>query len=613
MCGIAGVVGGDPRVRRPQLARAIAVLAHRGPDGQHSFESERADLAHTRLAIIDPSTASDQPMVDPHSGCALVYNGEIYNYVELRRELEARHHRFFSSGDTEVLLRSYLEWGAACVEHLNGMFAFAVWDPRADGLFLARDRLGEKPLHLSRNDDRWWFASEIKALLAAGVVDARANPGYLFRFLAMGDLGHPEETPFAGVRQLRAGHCGWVTSSGELRTWPYWNPAESDLLPPKSGDEVDQRFADLFSQSVMMRLRSDVALGTSLSGGLDSSLVIAMVRHHQPQGELHAFTASFPNTPADELPYAAALADRLGVTLHPVSLGPGDLDADLDRMTWANEGPVEATSVFAQFRVMEEARRAGITVLLDGQGADETMGGYEKYASEEVLDLVARGHIVKAIRSARDWRAVRGSLPGVVMKNYVGLMGGPGVRRGLNPLVTKRAGWLAPDFRHAHRGRDVLEGLTVPRVSRGGSAAANSLLDLERAVLPRLLRYGDRNSMAWSREVRLPYLDHRLIQLANATPMSLKIRNGWSKEPIRGALERLGHPDVARRRFKKNYMPPNEEWLGDPRIASRIQEAWTRLHDDGLLAHATPAGSINARWRVLSVESWRANFGVSWA
>jgi asparagine synthase (glutamine-hydrolysing) len=580
----------------------VRALAHRGPNGEGTVWTEGAGLGHTRLAIIDPSHASDQPMVDPPTGCVLVFNGEIYNYHELRSELEAAGHLFSSAGDTEVLLRSYLQWGEGCLDRLNGMFAFAIWDSAAGNVFLARDRLGEKPLHLCQLDGSLWFASEIKALVEAGAARPDPDHGYLLGFLALGDLGDATATPFASVRQLPAGHC--------LRAWPdgrqvlrqYWS-----VPAPTDDSSAAGSFAELFRDSIRLRLRSDVPLGTSLSGGLDSSLVLATVRSHRPDGDLHTFTASFPGSPADELSNAKTVANKFAATVHPVPLGATDLAEGLDDMIIANEGPVESPSTFAQFRVMQSARAEGVTVLLDGQGSDETWGGYEKYSGDALFDDALRFHFLRALVRAREWQRVRGAFPRPSIGVMAGLLAGPAARQFGRLRTSSR--WLAADYCAAHGPAGITEDLI--RACRPGQLASEHMrLDLQRVTLPRLLRYADRNSMAWSREVRLPFLDHRLVELAARTPFNQKVVDGWSKEPVRRLLEDLGLPEVARRRDKKAYMPPTADWLAERAIRERVTEACLSLHGAGILASARPPTGTLAQWRILSVSAWADGFRV---
>ncbi len=613
MCGIVGAVGPASPERRAALDRAVTALHHRGPDGSGTWLGEFADLGHTRLAILDTSAAAAQPMVDPESGCVLVVNGEIYNFVELRRELEAKGHSFRSSGDSEVLLRSYLEWGEACLERLNGMFAFALADPRRQAVLIARDRFGEKPLHLARHNGSVWFASEVKALLAAGVVRPRSNERYLFGFLATGDLGHPTETAFADVDQLRAGHAGWIDPSGRLETWSWWEVPGAEAAAEARRDAGTgslEHLGQLLDDAVAIRLRSDVPVGTSLSGGIDSTLVLSAVRARRPDGEIHAFTAGFPGSPLDELPTATATAARLGIQLHAVPLGAEDLVPAVDALHRAHETPTETPSVFAQYRVMQAAFDAGITVLLDGQGGDETWAGYPKYAAIALTDELVHGQLARAVRRERAWRATQGVTLRPAVSRYLGLIGGPPVRRALTTAFRFGPRWLSDSYRRRHWHFDPVDGVDLPAARFGSMAVDAQRRDLDRVMLPRLLRVADRNSMAWSREVRLPYLDHRLVELGLAWPLAGKLDGGWTKEPLRRLLDGRGATDVARKVGKLAFMPPTAQWLTHPDLEERGRSAWHRLHRAGFLASPDPVPSVLARWRVLSLVTWADVFGV---
>ena len=586
-------------------------MAHRGPDGSGVSDLEFAVFGHTRLAVLDRSDLAEQPMIDATTGCGLVFNGEIYNFVELRDELAARGHAFHSSGDTEVLLRSYLEWGIGCLDRLNGMFAFAISDPGRRAVFVARDRFGEKPVHLVRQSDQVWFASEAKALFAARAIGPRVDRDQLFGFLATGDLGHPTRTAFDGVEQLPAAHAAWVDETG-IRTWRWWSVPEDPERSDAADEPVpDERIAELLLDAVTIRLRSDVPVGTSLSGGVDSTLILSTVRAVRPDGEIHAFTAGFPGHPSDELPTATETARRLGVHLHPVPLEALDLDAGLAEMHRAHESPVESPSVLAQYRVMSEAADARITVLLDGQGGDETWAGYPKYARAALTDELVTGRLGRAWARQRDWSAVQGSRLDPAVSRYVALVGGSRFRR-LAARATTAYGprWLAGPYRRAHLTFDPLDGIHLPAATVGHVAPASVARDQDRVMLPRLLRYADRNSMAWSREVRLPFLDHRLVALAASMPLADRLAPGWTKEPLRRLLCNHGMEDIARRTGKIAFMPPNRSWMGLPTLVDRTANAWALLHDAGIVASATPVDAVLPRWRALSAVTWAEQFGV---
>jgi len=611
MCGLAGALGGNIDDRRLALQRLTDHLVHRGPDGRGLHLDDDVDLAHTRLAVLDPTSRASQPMLDESSGCVLVFNGEIYNFKELRTELEGRGHPFRSTGDTEVLLHAYLEWGDRFLERLNGMFAFALWDPRERTLLLARDRYGEKPLHLHRSSGTLWFSSEAGALVLAGIAKPAVDRRSVWRYLAFGDLGHPVATCFEGIEQLPAGNAARVAPDGSIvRQWEWAPPLPAAEPSARWTGEDDDRLRELFLDAVRIRMRSDVPIGTSLSGGLDSSAVVAAMRELEPSAQLHAFTASFPGTDADELPLARAVAERLGATVHPVPLGPEDLLADLDAMARANDQPVEAASQYAQFAVMRQAWRDGVTVLLDGQGADETWGGYEKYVSMDIADSVLTGRFGAAVEKSRARRDVTGIRAGLDARRVLPLVLPERARSvALGLRSTFGTSWLAPAFRREFRSVGPLEGV-VTHTSYGHLVEEAEVLDVKRVTLPRLLRYGDRNSMIWSREVRLPYLDHRLVDDAFRHPTGTKLVDGWTKMPIRRLLDGFGLPDTAFRRDKKAYMPPQARWLDSAGVNQRVADSWKSLHGAGLVSRSDPGAGVLQRWRVLSLVAWADAFGL---
>ena len=612
MCGIAGVVGGNVDARRVALERLADHLLHRGPDGRGLHLDDHVDLAHTRLAVLDPTVRASQPMVDQSSGCVLVFNGEIYNFKELRVELEGRGRSFRSTGDTEVLLQAYLEWGDGCFERLNGMFALGLWDPRIQTLLLARDRYGEKPLHLHRSSGSLWFSSEAGALVLAGIARPTVDRRSVWRYLAFGDLGHPVDTCFQGIEQLPAGYAARVAPDGSIvRRWAWAPPLPDAVSKGRWTGEDDERLRELFLDAVRIRMRSDVPIGTSLSGGLDSSAVVAAMRALEPAADLHAFTASFPGTDADELPLARAVAQRLEVTIHPVPLGPGDLLTDLDAMARANDQPVEAASQYAQFAVMRQASRDGVTVLLDGQGADETWGGYEKYLSMDVADSWLTGRFSAGAAKVRARREITGDPPRVDARRVLPLvLPGPARSAAEQLRATFGASWLAPAFRREFRSTGPLDGV-VTRTPYGHLVEEAERLDVTRVTLPRLLRYGDRNSMTWSREVRLPYLDHRLVDDAFRHPTGTKLVDGWTKMPIRRLLDGFGLPDTAFRRDKKAYMPPQQQWLASAGIRQRVADSWRTAYDAGLVSSSDPGTGVMERWRVLSLVAWADAYGLA--
>lgn len=400
MCGIWISVGFDPDPGR------LDMIAHRGPDGQGwrvaGSDCGPVSLGHRRLSIIDTSDAALQPMTEPGERYWLVFNGEIYNFLELREEIEAAGHRFRTRSDSEVLLLGYALWGEAVLDRLIGMFAFAIWDEREQRLFVARDRFGIKPLYMLANGHGIAFASEIKQLLRLPGESGRINQDRLRDFLFHGISDHTAETMFADVRQLRGGECATL----DLRRW---RPGDAvpvrrwyGVLTPGTLEigeaEAAERFRHLFAESVRLHLRSDVTIGSCLSGGLDSSSIVRMAdRLLDSTGAGFAtFTACYDDASVDERRFADAVVEGTRCVPHHVHPKVEDAVALAERITWHQDEPYGSTSIFAQWSVFAAARGAGVKVMLDGQGADEQLAGYHGGFGHYHAALLRRGRLLAA-------------------------------------------------------------------------------------------------------------------------------------------------------------------------------------------------------------------------
>ena len=561
ICGIAGFYAPGQQVE-PWFAAATETARHRGPDGDgawaggwrarvplasitdgSSTPGTRVALGFVRLSILDLGPTGNQPMVEP-GRAALVVNGEIYNYIELREELRTRGWTFASTGDSEVLLKGWLEWREELFSRLNGMWALAIYDAERDAVVLSRDRFGEKPLFWTAWRGGIAFASEVKQLRAFPDVRIRLDLGRAAAFLR---TGRPYDGPsswFEGIHQVEPGTYTWADQSGQ-RTIRYWNLMEAvgRVEPSADPDAWQRRFADAFTESVRIRLRSDVPVGTSLSKGVDSGAILAEATWLGHPG-YHSFTQTSDNPRLDEGPEAGAFARAMGSTWHAVPARGTEFVAAWDRMTWHQESPIPSTSLYGQWRVLEAARAAGVIVLLDGQGADEILGGYHKFMA---ADLLAR-------LRARDKSAIP------LAWAFARHMGGPRTlfddgyrylgRFGRSPDLTR---WLraAPDT--LDLGPPVrVDGLTM-RVA-----------DIERWSLPNLLAYVDRSAMAFGVETRLPYLDPEVVTLALAMPAAVLLRDGWSKWPLRRVLADRGGAAPAWRRGKRWFDVPQRAWLRGP-------------------------------------------------
>jgi asparagine synthase (glutamine-hydrolysing) len=619
MCGIVGLI------RRPgsaaSLERAVTVLGHRGPDGHGIWTSGPFILGHTRLAIQDLSDAGNQPMRSRDGRFVLAFNGEIYNFVELRRELESRGHEVVSTGDSEVILHAYEEWGSDCLKRFNGMWAFAIWDGERRELFCSRDRFGVKPFYFADTAHGFAFASEIKALLAVDGGLAAPDFDTMYRFLSSGLLDEDEATFFRGVRQLPAAHSMTVGASGSRRVSRYYDPAESVLAVEVGLPAAALTFRELLTDAVRLRLRSDVPVGTCLSGGLDSSGIVALADRLMDR-RVSSFTSIYPGTESDESAFARTAATRYNTDAHWVEPSMDDFFAVLPRIVWHQDEPTSAPGLYSQWHVMQLAQ-GNVKVLLDGQGGDEILAGYLGYYAPYTAALVAdgaRGRVRMLERLWREYPEIRRQLGGDPLKAAALARSPEWLRqlyRRLRRLKPEEDLLLTPAFAAAHAG-----GARPPLKPRRLRDALNStLLDaVERASLPSLLHYEDRNSMAFSIEARTPYLDYRLVEFCLAVPYHAKMRGWETKVLMREALADLLPPEILARRDKMGYPTPLARWLRHGLMPVTRELLLSRTAGDRGIVNAAHVRSLldeheDGRadhhwqlWRLLTLELWFRTF-----
>ena len=552
-------------------------------------------------------------MANARRDAFLVFNGEIYNHPELRRELAGRGHRFRSSSDTEVVLAAYDEWGPDCVQRFNGMWALAVWDQRRRRLFCSRDRFGIKPFYYFLDDDQLVFGSEVKAVLQG--MPGSPSPHYptIRAYLSPGLLCHRAETFFAGVKRLPPAHNLVVSAErAELtRYWDYDAPMERH-----DTRHADERFAALLDDAVRLRLRGDVAVGVALSGGIDSTAVTALARRHLDGAPLEVFTAAFPGAAFDELRWAKLAAARTGAELHVAEYRPTNLLADLARVIWHLDYPAIASQVLPRWQLMGLAAEH-VKVVLEGQGSDEMLGGYLKryfvpWALDTVGDLASR----RLPRAARD-------LASATLATYRRYGAAPlrdTVERALPVLLRARrarsfsAAVLADDFRASTDGSPPPHAVAAPRYPDRLTRTLHD--DHARAILPHLLKFGDAISMGHSLEARLPFLDHRLVELVFQLPPDHKFDGKTSKILLKRSLKDVLPPEIVARRDKIGFATPIADWLRarlDAEVrplllsarargrgifdAARLERALARLGRGG-----EGSGELAFRW--VSVELW---------
>jgi asparagine synthase (glutamine-hydrolysing) len=638
MCGIAGVLTRPGEGIAPAAVRAMGnVLNHRGPDDRgyllwrdddapvraRSIQCEaplRLGLAHCRLSIIDLSEAGWQPMT-ANRRFDIVLNGEIYNYVELRDELARTGERFHSTSDTEVLLAAWAHWGEAALDRIVGMYAFAIVDWQERRLTLVRDCFGIKPLYYTALPGGIAFASEVKALLALPSVSRRVAPDPLHAYLSAGLTDMGGETLLADIRQLPPATMMEVDLDRPRISEPrrYWS------LPERSQDHCDfdvtaRELRDLLADSIRLHLRSDVPVGAALSGGIDSSGIVALMREvGGAQLDLHTFTYAADDDVIGEERWADLAGALARATMHKIRIAPSDLVHDIDGLIASQDLPFGSTSIYAQYRVFAAAKAAGIKVMLDGQGADEMFGGYLFYNSARVASLLRRGHLAAAVRlfwgsigrsglGARRAaaRVAAGLVPGRRLQNMRGLMRCLVKQPWLDEHWFARngggAGWVAWDGR--------------------GSLSEALAATFASTNLPSLLRYEDRNSMAHSIESRVPFLTRPLVEFIFALPEQFLISDdGTNKSILRAALRGLVPQPILDRRDKVAFATPERGWLeqlGDwvtPILAGNAARAIPALRNEAVLSEwaAVRAGRRPFGWHIwrwLNLIRWSEQTGA---
>jgi len=557
MCGIAGILELDPRARpsREALRRMSTILSHRGPDAEGFYEWGPVGLAHRRLAIIDVATGQ-QPMESPDGQVSVVFNGEIYNYPELRRELEARGHAFRTQSDTEVLLALYCAEGVESFARLNGMFACAFWDRRNATLVLLRDRLGKKPLFYRRDDERVLFGSEMKSLLAWGPIDRTIDLHALHEYLTFGYIVG-DASIVQGVQRVPPAHYV-IVRDGQVSSHSYWQLRYAPA--PTDEGEATERVEDLLRQAVRRRLMSEVPLGAFLSGGLDSSTVVALMAEASSR-PVRTFSIGFEEQDYSELQDARCVAEHLGTDHHEMIVKPSALDV-LPELVWHLDEPLGDSSALATYYVCQAARQH-VTVALSGDGGDEVFAGYTTYQQVDqwrrlrrIPGWVRRGPLTALSRAIpftwRGWNALYAA--GRVTDDGLPPLAG------MYPYIHD-ALWT-DDAKAKLAGHDQFA--TTRELARASAhldpVSRMQYMDTRQYLPADILTKVDRMSMAHSVEVRSPLLDHTLVEYAATLPASLKLRGAVGKHVLRRVAARLLPPSVLAKR-KQGFAIPKDRWF----------------------------------------------------
>ena len=510
MCGIAGVIG--EKANPDVLDKMLSVQQHRGPDFTGKYLKDRVALGHNRLSIIDLKPIANQPFFSKDERYILIFNGEIYNYIELKKTLE-NSYDFYTDSDTEVLLAAYIKWGDECLSKLNGMFAFAIWDTLKEELFAARDRFGVKPFYYALREESFYFASEIKTLFSAGILK-KTNNKIWANYFAYGSYGMPDESFWEGILQLPGGHLlTYKKSKLNIERWYVFEEEIKKYQTPLSFEEAKTTYKNLLEDSIKLRFRADVPIGFNVSGGVDSSTLLALVNKNEEGKHINAYTFYTDNSKYDELPWVEALLNNTNNPLHKILLKANDIVHLSSEMSQIQDEPFGGVPTMAYAEIFKQARKKGVIVLLDGQGMDEQWAGYDYYMKNKIS--VIQGINKSPLR------------PEILNKDFFNL--------------TEKVEYPKPFD-------DAVKNLQYR--------------DLFYTKIPRALRFNDRLSMAVSTELREPFLDYRLVEFAFAQPLKYKINNGTQKYLLR-ALSSEYLPEAIRYAPKRALQTPQREWLAN--------------------------------------------------
>jgi asparagine synthase (glutamine-hydrolysing) len=608
MCGIAGFIrtdGGPAELA--VIQRMTDAVRHRGPNGAGHFIDGPVALGHRRLSVLDLSDDGAQPMQYADSGLVLTFNGEIYNYIEIREELRAHGYAFHTQTDSEVILAAYSCWGEDCVTRFNGMWSFAILDRRKKKLFCSRDRFGVKPFYYRVDGKAFAFSSEIRQLLPFG--DSTAADMDVVRTYLVTDASELDDaTFFKGIRRIPGGHSGvYDLTTNKFSIRRYYEIKRREEISALGIDAAIERFGALLEDAVRLRMRSDVKVGTCLSGGMDSSTVATLASRLYRQsagGAFAAITAVSEQESNNEARFAEMVVKASDLDWHPVKPGYRDFTDTLDAVVRAQEEPFGSPSLTMQYFVMKTARDNGITVLLDGQGGDETLLGYEKYYAAYIASSFRRegiGATLAAIRASARNNSKMGS---VNMAKY--LVGG----------MVAPARYAFYKQRHRHFTRHAAR---PPHLSAFARNCFDSFelqkLEIESTNLPILLRYEDKNSMAHSIEARLPFLDYRLLEMSLSLPDTYKIRDGWSKWILRKTMETRMPAEIVWRKNKFGFEAPEDIWLRThAAVIEKVVAASPlvrELTNESALSSAMKRLDKRSRWRLYSLALWEKEFKVA--
>jgi asparagine synthase (glutamine-hydrolysing) len=605
MCGISGIINKNRSVVKfEEIKKINDLISHRGPDGEGFYNGENFAFGHRRLSIIDLTDGGRQPMpyLDKYW---ITYNGEVYNYIELREELLTNGYKFGSGSDTEVILAAYDKWGKDCLQKFNGMWAFAIYDITKQNIFFARDRFGVKPLYYTNTPDKFIFGSEIKQLIALQH-EVRANRNVIVESLLTNVDGHTEETFFEGVNKFPQGHFAqYDLLDNAFQIERYYTLNINEDVKKMPFEEARKQLRMLFEDSVKLRLRSDVRVGTCLSGGLDSSATSAMGSIHynynkQTLGKFIGIHAKSQDSESDESNFAKIVSDYLDLDLHIVEPKMDNFVGKIDELIYTQEEPFGSPSMFMGWHVFEKAKELGCKVMLNGQGGDEVLLGYERYYASYLFSLP----ISKFIQQSREV-----SLNSKLTFKEVILYYFYFTNKAIRIRRLKKRSYLKEQVKSLFDFKTIKESAQSFK-----DIYKMQLFETGTIQLPHLLRYEDRNSMRHSIETRLPFLDYRFVEFSISMPPSYKITKGWTKYILRKAVEDLLPESIIWRKDKKGFEAPEKSWIGGATSMMKAEikksKILNELVDTERLLSDFDKMPFRRRWVYFMIASWERKFNV---
>ena len=617
MCGICGIINFNNKpVKQPLIRKRMKKIKHRGPDDEGIYIDNNVGFGFVRLSILDLSYQGHQPMLDDNGRYIIIHNGEVYNYIEIREELKKIGHKFKSNTDTEVILKSYIEWGINCLNKFNGMWAFAIYDKKVKKVLISRDRYGIKPFYYFINDEQFIFASEIPAILSVLKHKLKANNQAIFDYLVFNRSDHTEQTFFKEINKLQHGHnislqidnhhIQSINQKIKIEQW--YNLPER----VKKGVQFKnpQEYQKLLSSAIGLRLRSDVPIGVCLSGGLDSSSIVATLLNDYKKDDLNTFSAVYGYGVQNDESEFIKLFSKSIKNMYFTTPSAESLAADIPRFIKAHGEPVPSTSPYAQFKVMQLAQK-NVVVTLDGQGADEQLAGYHYFFGYFFKGLLKQLSLLKLLKEIFYYIRLHKSLYG--LKTFIYFLLPSKLRTSIR---VNEKGYLVDHFVNKYSSNSIIASRLY-----NSQSLHESLLDHFEYKLEHLLKWEDKNSMFFSLESRVPFLDYRLVEKTLASSKHKMINNGWTKYILREAMKGILVDDIRFRKDDVGFGTPESNWFKEEYFQNYFLDI---IHSDSfkerkiidtlkaselLKKHLNGKAEVSKEiWKIINLELWFREF-----